>query len=374
MSNTMFMPDELFPRSVNHKSTCQKTYGGYRNEFTNGTLQTFDDILLYMRHALLPPGTTKAQADKDAVLLGITMPERRCHVFAICLSFLATPANFSAEFVLCSLCDGQEYDEQLAPPFSVKLKTTTHFGKDILEFKTETGLARLLLEVAGQGDGFGKWSRLQYSLDDLQTLDVEGMEHLDLGTLVAQHKAQRSARLLQQRRQELLKRSLGKAKPKRKRAAGQTIKRSMQVRKRRKFEVDERQVDIIFEDDGEDQDDAQSVESGEEVWQDIQDDGADVENDDHDVVVEQVEGAPHKFTAKIDGKVVGRIQYTNVSDNSPLQASLHVACHQGHGSKCRDWKTFKSGITLQKARKWLADGHLYGDINGRNTSRITSDC
>ena len=69
MSNTMVMPDESFPRSVNHKSTCQKAYGGCRNEFTNGTLETFDDILLHMRYALLPPGTTKAQADKDAVLL-----------------------------------------------------------------------------------------------------------------------------------------------------------------------------------------------------------------------------------------------------------------------------------------------------------------
>lgn len=345
MSNEMVMPDETFPKSVAHKRTCGKANGVCEKELiNNGMLNTMEDLLLYMRYALLPPNKTKAQADKDAMLLGITLPDARCHVFAVCSSFLASPANFSAEFVLCS---GPEYnDDGLAPPFSVKLKFEADFGKDVLDSKREIDLASLLIELAGQ-EGLPRplrfrWHRLEYTLDDLQTLDVERMEHLDLAALVEQEKAARLEQLKQKRRQDLLKRAMGLARPKRKRAAGtvrEKVPRHMQGRKRRKIVVEDGQ-DVIFQDDGESQDEALSADSGEEVWVDIQDDDGNADDEDHDVILQPVPGAEHKFTATIDGKPVGRIQYTNVSDAAPMQGSMHVSCLQGHGSKCRIWKTF----------------------------------
>ena len=58
----------------------------------------------------------------------------------------------------------------------------------------------LLLELAGRDDlprpMRVQWSRLQYTLDDLQTLDITEMERLDLAAIVEEDKAKRGEKAL----------------------------------------------------------------------------------------------------------------------------------------------------------------------------------
>ena len=100
----------------------------------------------------------------------------------------------------------------------------------------------------------------------------------------------------------------------------QKLPRMMQGRKRRTRQVEERPVDgVVFQDDGGEQYDAQSLGSGDQVCEDIQDDaGSNASEKDHDVVVEAVPGGEHKFSVTVDGKLVGRIQCTDADDSKSL--------------------------------------------------------